>query len=159
MAGAIEESAGHRGVYVLESLQLPTTPVLSCHAAVLPYHQWHHRLGHPCPSRLSSLVGRGSLGAVSPKTTVVCHGCKLGKQTQLPYPASQSQSTAPFALIHSDVWALAPFVLKGGSRYYVLFVDDYTRFTWVYFMSHRSQLLTIYRSFVTMVRTQFSAHI
>ena len=77
----------HSGVYTLDSLRLPLspTPVAHCHAAVLPSHQWHHRLGHPCPSRLSFLIRRGSLGAVSPRSDAVCHGCKLGKQLQLPY--------------------------------------------------------------------------
>ena len=53
----------------------------------------------------------------------------------------------------------ASFVSKGGNRYYILFVDDYTRFTWVYFMHHRSQLLSYYHSFVVMVHTQFSTSI
>ena len=89
----------HSGVYVLESLFLPSPSALGshcyvpspsasvshCHADVLPYHQWHHRLGHLCPSRLSTLVNRDSLGVVSPKTNVVCCSCKLGKQLQLPY--------------------------------------------------------------------------
>ena len=151
----------HSGVYMLDSLHLPSSsvPVPHCHAVVLPSHQWHHRLGHPCPARLSFLVRRGLLGAVSPRSDVVCHGCKLGKQLQRPYQSSLSRSSAPFELVHSDVWGPAPFLSKGGNRYYVIFVDDCTRFTWIYFMHHRSQLLSHYRSFVAMVRTQFSTTI
>ncbi|KAH7665923.1 RNA-directed DNA polymerase protein [Dioscorea alata] len=121
----------HNGVYVLDSLHLPSSTRLvhQCHAAILSHHMWHHRLGHLCPTRMSSLVRLGVLGAVSPSSDVVCLGCKLGKQLQRPYPLSVSQTTAPFELIHSDVWGPAPFVSKGGNRYYVIFIDDYTRFT------------------------------
>ena len=95
----------HSEFYTLDSLRLPSSlhPVSHCHAVVLPFHQWHYRLGHLCPSRLSSLVSRGSLGAVSPRTDIICCGCKLGKQLQLPYPSSLSRSSAPFDLIHFDV--------------------------------------------------------
>ena len=44
----------------------------------------------------------------------------------------------------------------GGSRYFVIFVDDFSRYTWIYFFKNRSELYQIYRDFTKMIETQFS---
>ena len=85
--------------------------------------------------------------------------CQLGKQSALPFNKSTSIESVPFSLVHSDVWGPASIPTMGGSCYFVIFVDDFSRFTWIYLFHKRSELFGIYEKFSKMVKTQFSKEI
>jgi hypothetical protein len=61
---------------------------------------------------------------------LVCGSCQQAKGHQLPYPKSTSVSTHLLELVFSDVWGPAPESV-GRYKYYVTFVDDYSKFTWI----------------------------
>ncbi|KAL4010710.1 hypothetical protein IC575_027725 [Cucumis melo] len=83
----------------------------------------------------------------------------MAKQPALSFPKSASLCDKPFGLIHSDIWGPAPCPTVNGYRYFVLFIDDYSRFTWIYFLRNRSSLYQIYVDFANMIQTQFSSKI
>ena len=66
---------------------------------------WHARLGHASLSCLQLLASQGHLGSIqSPKFD--CTSCHFSKQTKFPFNNSDSFSSAPFDLIHFDIWGL-----------------------------------------------------
>jgi transposase InsO family protein len=142
-------------LFEISSLRLPATGVFAATSSSPSLSLWHSRLGHASSSRVQQLVSRGLLGPVS-KDNFDCVSCQLGKQPALPFQNSESMSTGIFDLIHSDVWGPSPITSLGGSRYFVVFVDDYSRYSWVFLMRSRDELLNIYRNFANMVKTQFS---
>ena len=77
----------------------------------------------------------------------------------MPFNTSESISTDIFDLIHYDVWGPSSVFSIGGSRYFVVFVDDYFHYSWIFNMKHRFELLQIYSNFAKMVETQFSKRI
>ena len=84
-------------LWELDWLHLPSAASASSDGSVLAasttssFDHWHHRLGHLCGSRLSTLIRRGLLGSVSGREPLAqCQGCRLGKQIQLPYHSSES---------------------------------------------------------------------
>ncbi|BAU00227.1 hypothetical protein VIGAN_10180200, partial [Vigna angularis var. angularis] len=66
--------------------------------------------------------------------TLECESCQLGKHVRSVFPKrSQSMCTSSFSIIHSDVWGPSR-VSSFGFRYFVTFIDEYSRCTWVYLM-------------------------
>ncbi|KAK2990000.1 hypothetical protein RJ640_009738 [Escallonia rubra] len=150
-------------LFELINLSIPHRPTIPPQSAASVTSQnslelWHSRLGHVSFSCLHPLVSSGLLGVVSSKK-FDCLPCQLAKQTALSFHLSTSVSSAPFDLVHSDIWGLSPSTIMGGFKYFVIFIDDYSRFTWLYLMRNRAELSQIYHTFVTMVKTQFSCHI
>ena len=82
--------------------------------------------------------------------------CEFGKQTASPFNNSVSHAVSSFDLIHSDVWGPSPISTPGGSRYFVIFMDDYSLYNWIYLLKNRYALYQIYRDFTKMIETQFS---
>ena len=123
-----------RRLFELYNLQSPLHLVSSSIAATtLSPDLCYSYIGHASLSRLQLLASQGHLGSISFQK-FDCMFCEFGKQTKLPFNNSDSFSSTPFDLVHSDVWDPTPFTIKRGCRYFVIFVDDYSRFTWIYML-------------------------
>ncbi|KAL0561212.1 hypothetical protein IC582_001634 [Cucumis melo] len=83
----------------------------------------------------------------------------MAKQPALSFLKSASLCNKPFGLIHYDIWGPAPCPTVNGYRYFVLFINDYSCFTWIYFLRNRSSLYQIYVDFANRIQTQFSSKI
>ena len=90
---------------------------------------------------------------------VNCDVCKLAKQTRLPFSLSTSQSKVPFELIHSDVWGPAPTKSYNDYRYFVIFIDDFSRATWLYLLKSKSEVFLCFQEFVSLIENQFNTKI
>ena len=88
-----------------------------------------------------------------------CTSYQLGKQLTLSFNNSKFISNNIFELIYSDVWGPSPIASIGGSRYFVVFIDNYSRCSWIFPMKSRSKILPIYSNFAKIVETQFSKRI
>jgi hypothetical protein len=118
---------------------------------------WHYRLGHPSHSRMKLI--QSIVPSISCKHDSVCPICPLAKQHKLPFPISSSFSTIVFELLHCDVWGHMAINSINRSRLFLTNVYDYTQFTWVYLMQHKSQTSSIIQSFSNMVQTKFQTKI
>ena len=63
-----------------------------------------------------------------------CKGCALGKNIKTTFQNSQTKSKEVLELIHSNLCGPMSVPSLGGSLYYIIFVDDFCRKTWIYFL-------------------------
>ncbi|KAM2859291.1 hypothetical protein COP2_024737 [Malus domestica] len=87
-----------------------------------------------------------------------CETCVLAKSQRASFPVSDSKATLPFDLIYSDVWGPAK-VTSNGFRWFVTFIDDCTRLTWMFLMKNKSDVPLLLQEFCTMVSTQFQTKV
>ena len=62
-------------------------------------------------------------------------------------------------MIHSDVWGISPIISHANYKYFVTFIDDYSKYTWIYFLRSKSEVFSVFKTFVAYIETQFSSNI
>ncbi|KAL2541658.1 Uncharacterized protein Adt_02636 [Abeliophyllum distichum] len=113
---------------------------------------WHRRLGHLSASPLQFLAQ--NILDISFDFHDICDVCHLAKQSRLRFKVSQIYSNKAFDLIHCDIWRLHRIYSYSGARYFITIVDDFSRYTWVHFMRHKSETQSIIKNFFAWVKTQ-----
>ena len=83
-----------------------------------------------------------------------CKHCLSGKMHKLTFYKSFFLASKPLELVHSDVWGLAPIISTNDFRYYLVFIDEFSKFTWVYLLKNKSNALDVFKYFKAYIETQ-----
>jgi hypothetical protein len=123
---------------------------------------WHFRLGHPSNDVVSRVVKSFKLPVMHSNSDsnkiIICDSCQLGKGKRQPFSTSNRQTLTPLSLIHSDIWT-SPITSISGYKYYVVFIDDHSRYTWFYPLKAKSEIYECFVKFKLLVEKQFSTSI
>ncbi|RVW60738.1 Retrovirus-related Pol polyprotein from transposon TNT 1-94 [Vitis vinifera] len=115
----------------------------------------HSRLGHPSLSKFQKMVPR-----FSSLLSLACESCQLGKHIRVSFiKRLNNWAKSPFELVHTDVWGSCRTVSTLGFQYFVTFIDDYSRCTWLFLMKNRAELFSIFQKFYAEIQTQFNISI
>ena len=91
--------------------------------------------------------------------TLNCHACQFGKQNRKSFPRSTWRSSQKLQLIHTNVAGPLSTPSLNGSKYYLLFIDDFSRMCWIYFMKFKSEVAGIFWRFKKNVENQSNCRI
>ena len=84
-----------------------------------------------------------------PKFTIAkgskCHSCVQSRQPRKPHKAAEERHLAPLELIHSDLCEMNGVLTKGGKRYFMMLIDDATRFCYVYLLQTKNEALDYFK--------------
>ncbi|KAM1079184.1 hypothetical protein ACFX2B_013776 [Malus domestica] len=118
---------------------------------------WHKRFGHLNMQSLRNLQKYEMVQGLPQLDDMneVCEGCALGKQHRENFETGKAwRAEKPLELIHTDVCGPMKNASISGNKYFLTFIDDYSRMCWVYFMRLKSEVFNIFRKFKAMVELQ-----
>lgn len=120
---------------------------------------WHHRLGHPTFPILQHISSCFSPGfSCRSPNSLHCNACSINKSHKLPFHETSITSSRPLQILFSDVWS-SPVHSINGYKYYLLFVDHFTRYMWFFPLKLKSQVAATFITFKQLVETQFQTKI
>ena len=90
----------------------------------------------------------------------LCSACQAGKQVGAPHPAKNIlTSTMPLKLLHMDLFGPIAYISIGSNKYGLVIVDDFSRFTWVFFLHDKSKVQGIVKKFIRRAQNKFELKI
>lgn len=121
---------------------------------------WHHRMGHLNQRSLLKLKN-GLVDGIEFKPTHndPCIPCLEGKHARSPFPKEGSRASSLLELVHSDLCGPMENASLGGARYFLTFVDDFSRKVFVYILKSKSAVKDVFTEFKAMAENQLDKKI
>ncbi|CAI7799958.1 unnamed protein product [Closterium sp. NIES-54] len=135
----------------------------SCSCRLLSHQTlpWQHHQGHPSLPRLCGMHSPllvsclpRSLPPLPPLPAPPCLPCVEGRQRAPAHSSSFPPTTAPLQTLHMDMWGPARVSGQRHERYFLLVVDDYTRYTTVFPLRSKGQVVDVLIPWIRTVRLQ-----
>ena len=117
--------------------------------------QWHCRFDHLNHSYIDRLIKGKLVEGMSFSSGEVnrdCEACAQGKMHRIPFrKKSEKETHQPLQLVHRDLCGPMNVDSVGGSKYVLTFTYDYTRYVTVCFIKSKSEVLSMFAEYVTMM--------
>ena len=116
---------------------------------------WHHRLGHMSEKGMWILHSRKFLPGLKHVDLKFCENCVYGKQKRVKFlRVGKEKKSEKLELVHTDVWGPSQVSSLGVSRYYVTFINDATRKTWIYCFRNKSDVFDTFKKWKALVENE-----
>jgi hypothetical protein len=116
---------------------------------------WHHRLGHISENGMHILHKRNLLLDIKQIDLDFCEHCVYGKQKRVIFlRVKKEKKSERLEIVHTNVWGQTHVSSIGGSRYYVTFIDDATRKTWVYCIRQKYDVFDTFKKWKALVENE-----
>ncbi|CAI5489089.1 unnamed protein product [Closterium sp. Naga37s-1] len=146
-------------VFAAASRSGPESAPCSCRLLSHQTLLWHHRLGHPSLPRLRGMASRvlvsglpRSLPPLPPGPAPTCVPCVEGRQRAAPHSSEFPPTEAPLQTLHMDVWGPARVRGQGHERYFLLVVDDYSRYTAIFPLRSKGEVTEVLIAWIRAAR-------
>lgn len=122
-------------------------------------HTWHRRFGHRNINDVQLLQDKNITSGIQIRDCgirEVCGCCTKGKLARIPFPKTDaSRATRKLDLVHTDLCGPMQTATPSGKRYYMTMIDDYSRYTEVYFLKNKSEAAEIIKGYVQYTKNTF----
>ena len=113
---------------------------------------WHRIMGHLHHGALR-IIKKTIIGVpyLSTERDDVCRGCALCKYAKTTFPRSKNRAKSVLGLIHSNICKPMSIKSLNGTEYFVTFIDDHSRKTWIYFLKTKDEVFSQFKEFKALV--------
>ena len=144
------------GLYKMQNIK-QNNIILSIDKVIQDAFIQHCRFGHPGNTITKLLVKNGQMQQKHTNFGF-CADCALGKSTRQPFLQSESRSQAVGDLISADLKSY-PTATFDNKLYYVIFIDDYSKYSTVKLMQRKSEAFHYFKEYCNMLQRQYKSQV
>ena len=120
---------------------------------------WHCRLGHISETKINKLYKEEFFDPYDYESLDTYESCLMGKMTKTSFSGHGERTSELLGLVHTDVCGPVITEARGGYSYFITFIDDLSRFGYVYLMKYKFEVFDKFKAYQSMIEKQTKKNI